>query len=146
MGFTVDQRNAERADLRAITELLRNDGLPTDDIECHLENFIILVNDGEIIGVGGLERCGEFGLVRSIAVTPENRNKGVARRIYRCIEERAHALGISTLYLLTESAADYFDKLGFVILERAQTPPSVMASRQFEELCPSTATVMFRQI
>ncbi len=75
-------------------------------------------------------------------VVPEKR--GIAKKIDKLIES---SLGINTLYLLlTESAIEYFIKLGFIIKDRAETPISIMETKQFKALCPSSAKVMFREI
>ena len=112
----------------------------------YIENFIIFEENRKIVGLGGLEICGAFGLVRSIVVIPEYRRKGLAKKIYKIIEDQARSLGIKTLYLLTESATEYFEKLGFSIKERSEVPASVMETKQFSALCPSSAIVMYREI
>jgi len=135
-------RKATTADLKVIRELLRSSKLPSDDCNEHIENFIVVEDKGKIIGTGGLELYGANGLVRSIAVTPEYRGNGIAREIYRQIEDRAYASGIRALYLLTESATGYFKKQGFVVRNRSGTPDSIRQTKQFRELCPSSATIM----
>jgi len=142
----MNHREATYTDLRAIKELLSSSNLPSEDCEEHIENFIVIEEKGKIIGVGGLEIRGVFGLVRSIVVVPEKRRKGIAKKIYKLIEEKAYSLGINTLYLLTESATEYFFLLGFIIKDRAETPISIMETKQFKELCPSSAKVMYREI
>ena len=142
----MNYREATDADLQIIKELLNISKLPSDDCEDHIKNFLVIEEKGKIIGVGGLEICGTIGLVRSMVVIPEHRGKGVAKNLYTLLEDRAHGLGIKTLYLLTESATEYFKSLGFIVQERSEVPVSVMETRQFKELCPSSATVMFRAI
>ncbi|MCU7922029.1 MAG: GNAT family N-acetyltransferase [Candidatus Thiodiazotropha sp. (ex Dulcina madagascariensis)] len=96
--------------------------------------------------MGGLEICGAVGLVCSIVVDPAYRGGGVAKDIFRLIEVRAFSLGINGLYLLTASATGYFARLGFTIQERSEVPAPVMETKQFKELCPSSARVMFREV
>ena len=140
----MNYREATAADLTAIKTLLNSSKLPSDDCDEHIGNFIVAEDRGEIIGTGGLEICGADGLLRSIVITPEYRGNGIAKNIYQQIEDRAYSLGVSTLYLLTESATEYFTKLGFVIKKRSETPKSIVHTKQFRELCPSSATVMCR--
>ena len=142
----MNHREAAHTDLQTIKELLGISKLPSENCEEHIGNFIVIEEKGKIVGVGGLEICGAIGLVRSIAVAPEHRGKGVAKQIYKSIEDKAYGLGINTLYLLTESAAEYFKKLGFIIQKRSKVPESVMKTKQFKELCPSSAVVMCREI
>ncbi|MCF6255530.1 MAG: arsenic resistance N-acetyltransferase ArsN2 [Gammaproteobacteria bacterium] len=140
----MNYREATAADLTAIKTLLNSSKLPSDDCDEHIGNFIVAEDRGKIIGTGGLEICGADGLLRSIVITPEHRGNGIAKKIYQQIEDRAYSLDVSTLYLLTESATEYFKKLGFVIKKRSETPKSIMQTKQFRELCPSSATVMCR--
>jgi len=145
--FFCDFGKATQADSKIIRELLEDNGLPSDDYEDHIESFIVVKEGGKVIGIGGLEKCGAAtGLVRSIVVVPGHRGKGVANEIYMLIEDKAHNLGIKTLYLLTESATEYFKKLGFEIVERIEVPESVKKTKQFRDLCPVSAAVMFRDI
>ncbi len=140
----MNYREATATDLIAIKTLLDSSKLPSDDCDEHIGHFFVAEDRGRIIGAGGLEICGADGLVRSIVITPEHRGNGIAKKIYQQIEDRAYGLGVSTLYLLTESAAEYFKKLGFVVKKRSETPKSIMQTKQFRELCPSSATVMCR--
>ena len=140
-------RRATEADSKIIRELLEENDLPSEDYEDHIESFIVVEESGKVIGIGGLEKCGAAaGLVRSIVVVPGHRGKRVANEIYMLIEDKAHNLGIKALYLLTESAAEYFKKLGFEVIERIEVPESVMKTRQFRDLCPASAVVMYRDI
>ncbi len=142
----MNYRKAISADLNEIKKILMANGLPSVDFGEHLENAIVVEEKGAIIGLGGLEIGGDIGLVRSIVVIPSYRGKGIAKNIYRLIEDKAHHLGINVLYLLTESATEYFQKLGFAVQQRAEIPIAVMETKQFKELCPSSATVMFCKI
>ena len=139
-------RSASRVDLGDIKELLIVSNLPTEDITEHLDGFIVCEEAGKIIGVGGLEVHGTNGVVRSIAVKPENQTKGFGKLIYKSIEHEALRLGVTTLYLLTETAEGYFVKLGFAVMDRTDVPKSIMNSKQFRFLCPSTAKLMFRRL
>lgn len=142
----MNYRKATLADVPKIIELLKLGNLPPDDCKDHLEHFLVVEENEKVIGAGGLEICGSEGLVRSMVVAPEHRGRGIAQNLYRLIEGKAHESGIKTLYLLTESAAGYFKNLGFNVQERSEVPVSIMETRQFRELCPASATVMFRTI
>ncbi|MCU7933305.1 MAG: GNAT family N-acetyltransferase [Candidatus Thiodiazotropha sp. (ex Dulcina madagascariensis)] len=142
----MNHRPATDTDLQAIKGLLDIGKLPSDDCAEHLEDFILIEEKGKIIGMGGLEIYGAVGLVRSIVVDPAYRGGGIAKNIFRLIEVRAIGLGIDRLYLLTASATGYFERLGFTIQKRSEVPASVMETKQFKELCPSSARVMFREV
>ena len=137
-------RAASIEDLTQIEQIVRASGLPVEDCRDHLSNFFVAVEDTRVIGVGGLQVCGSTGLVRSLAVVPEHRRKGIGARIYRQIETRASQLGIGELYLLTVSAHGYFENLGFTRRARGEVPAPVAVTKQFVTLCPESAVLMFK--
>ena len=81
-------------------------------------------------------------LLRSVVVHPAARRTGFGARLVRGLETEARAAGASPLWLLTESAAAFFVRLGFATADRDMAPPSVAASTQFQKLCPASATLM----
>ena len=139
-------RSAQLGDVAAIEELLRADGLPRQDCHEHLATFLVVEQDGVLIGVGGLECHGSLGLIRSIAVERDHRGTGMGRRIHEELQRLAIAKGIERLYLLTETAQHYFAHLGYRVIAREQVPAVIQGTRQFRGLYPDTATVMFRDI
>lgn len=142
----MNYRDATHDDLKTIRELLDICNLPSVDCEEHLNNFILVEEINKIVGVGSLEVYDTVGLLRSIAVLPNNRNMGVGKIIYELIERKAFYLGVKILYLLTESADEYFSNFGFSVKDRNEAPLSIMKTKQFKDLCPSTAKVMYREL
>ena len=140
------RRDADIRDLKQIQDLLHSVELPADDCADHLQNFFVFEEPAGIVAVGGLEVCGTFGLVRSIAVAPSHRSSGLAKQVIRFIEDRALSLNINQIYLLTESATEYFHRQGFTVLERSDIPDPIRQTRQYTELCPASAQVMFRKL
>ena len=49
---------------------------------------------------------------------------------------------LTSVSLLTLTAADYFLPFGFKEVERARLPLSLTASEEFQGACPDTATAM----
>ncbi len=139
-------RTAKKKDLTDIKKILKQSNLPTKDCDSHADNFIVVEQEGEIIAAGGLEIYGALGLVRSIVVIPEYRGKGISRKILTILEDRAYDRGVNTLYLLTETAEKYFKNLGFSVKKRSETPEAIVKTKQFSDLCPSSATIMHRDI
>jgi amino-acid N-acetyltransferase len=60
----------------------------------------------------------------------------------RAALERARALGLRELYLLTTSASDYFPRFGFERIGREALPSSLQASEEMRGACPSSAAAM----
>ncbi len=135
-------RKATNSDLTSIQLILNSEGLPHEDCQGHLDNFLVLEEENTIIGVGGIELYGKFALIRSIAVLKEYRGKGIGLSIFSSIKQYAIDNGVTEMYLLTETAEDYFKKLSFSTISRDLTPEPIKQTKQFSSLCPSSAVVM----
>ena len=137
----------EESHLAQITALLERSGLPTDDLGTQdLSLFRVVVSEGELEAVGGLERHGNLALLRSLATAESARGHGLGRQLVEKLHALAKDEGIGELYLLTESAEQFFTALGFHAVERASVPQAIKDSQQFSSLCPGTATVMVKRL
>lgn len=134
------------ADLDEIERLLSAAELPTDDVRSNPECFYLAAADGERIGVGGIEQYESVGLLRSVVVDPECRGEGYGAALTATLESRARASGIETLYLLTTTAAEFFDSRGYERIERADAPEAIRETTQFSELCPESAVCMRKPV
>ncbi len=132
--------------MEAIHALLEGSGLPTADLARARPEFVVAREGTRIVGVGGLERFGEAGLLRSVAVAPDRRGAGIGPMIVAHLEERARKYGISELVLLTQTAQDFFRWQGYRVIERLRAPASVQASEEFRTLCPSSACCMSKRL
>ena len=99
-----------------------------------------------MMAYGGLEPLGEHVLVRSIAVLPAFRGKGIGRNIVPLLLYRAYRSGARTAWLLTDTAAPFFEKIGFRVVDRQAAPAAVLATRQTASLCPASAPLLSRSI
>jgi N-acetylglutamate synthase-like GNAT family acetyltransferase len=137
---------AREEDRDAIAALLASCGLPHTDIAPHLPYFTLAREDGHIIGVIGVEVHGRDGLMRSLAVAPDHRGRGVARRLYAMLLKSARGLGITRLYLLTATAQSWFQLLGFRAVPRDEVPEAIRSTEEFRAFCPANALCMVRPI
>ena len=133
---------ATNANRHAIEVLLVSQKLPVEDLPASLENFWVVKDQSEIVGVAGLELHLPFGLLRSLAVTPGYRNLGIGDTLVRAVEEQAAKLDLKGIFLLTETAKRYFEKRGYIVIEREQTPGIIKQSSEFSHVCPVSAVVM----
>ncbi len=116
--------------------------LPTEDLEDSGRSFFRAVfPDGITLGYAGIETCGgDAVLLRSMVILPEHRGKKLGRSL---TVEMLNAIDpASAVFLATTSAAPFFKSLGFVVIERADVPPAVLATRQLSGICPASATIM----
>ncbi len=143
MVVTAVLRAATPADRASVLALLAQADLPTADItEAGLQDFIVALDSGAVIGAAGLERYGEHALLRSLVLAPDWRGHGLGTALVEAIEARARALGVRSLVLLTETAAPFFAALGYDGIPRAQAPAALQASREFTTLCPASCSCM----
>ncbi len=139
-------RFASTVDVAIINRWLAEAHLPHDDLNSHLRHFIVASEGESMLGVIGLEVYDHIGLLRSLVVAPDVRNQGIGRDLVEKLCEHAMAQGVRDLYLLTMDAHDYFSRLGFERLERPLAPQPIRTTRQFSELCPSSAILMYRSL
>lgn len=138
---------ASPADAAEIRRLLEASALPTADLTPELlENFLVLRDGGVLAAVVGLEPAGDCALLRSLAVSPALRGRGVGAQMVAAAEALARKRGIGRLYLLTTTAADYFSKLGYRQAPRESAPPAVRSTPQFAGLCPASSSIMVKTL
>jgi amino-acid N-acetyltransferase len=58
------------------------------------------------------------------------------------IIEVARGKGITRLFLLTDTAEDFFKKRGFVVVTRENVPDDMKQSIEFTTLCTSSPSMM----
>jgi len=149
MSATNCEFRALRAeDLPGVISLLKACGLPTDDLSAvNLEDFELAEDaGGHIVGIVGFDRAGSDALLRSLAVAPDCRGHGLGEALVARRETTAKIVGVSCFYLLTTSAADYFRRLGYVDVPRAEVPVTIAAHAQFRSLCPASATCLAKRL
>jgi len=129
-----------------IITLLVSQKLPASDLPESLDNFIVAIDNDELIGAAGLEIYGACGLLRSVVVKPENRNQGIAGLLIAQIELMATNQGLNQLFLLTDTAPGYFSKKGYNKIDRNAIAPEVQQSSEFSHVCPQSAIAMQKTI
>jgi len=135
-------RAATLDDEPALRLFLERAALPADDLATSRQAFTLALEDGRIVGSVALEVVGHDALVRSLAVAPALRGRGLGAALDDRAAEAARKLGVTALYLLTTTARDYAERRGYEVVERREVPPGVAALPQFRSLCPETATCM----
>jgi GNAT superfamily N-acetyltransferase len=122
-------------------DALANAELPTDDLTS--ESFRYFTADD--IAWGGLG-VGADALIRSVVVLPQARSRGLGVLVTEALVRHARDARVERLWLLTTSAAPFFERLGWRNVDRAQAPEAIMRSRQFSGVCPASAALMVRAL
>ena len=129
-----------------IFALLEECSLPKENLATHLSTAIVALNRLEIAGCSALELYQESALLRSVAVKPSYRNRGLGRQLTEAALNLAIQHNVSDVYLLTETASMFFSRFGFESIPRTKVPMNVQQSIEFTTLCPDTATVMRKML
>lgn len=140
LGESFDLVELAPDDLR-LAALLRATGLPADDLKA--ARFIgFAAPEAALLAAGGLARHGPDGLMRSIAVSPDHRGRGLGHAIASRLMRLARGEAIPSLFLLTDSAQGFFATLGFEPVARAEVPAAVREASQFRNGVCAAAQAM----
>jgi amino-acid N-acetyltransferase len=101
---------------------------------------------GRVVAAAAVERYGEAGLLRSVVVAASERGTGLGRAIVAAAEDIARAGGIGELYLLTETAGEWFPRLGYEVVDRSEAAAAVGVSIEFTTVCRDTGVPMRKRL
>ncbi|MGH9683196.1 MAG: GNAT family N-acetyltransferase [Candidatus Acidiferrales bacterium] len=118
-------RRATLADADAIYRLIAlyaEEGLllprSEEEIACNIGNFLVLRNKDGVAGCVALESYGpDLAEIRSLAVSPELRERGVGARLTKFAIKEARRRRIARLFAVT-SAPEFFLRQGFASAPR----------------------------
>lgn len=131
---------AKAEDLHAVQALLQAVGLPIEGLtDAFPEGYALIREGSALLGVAGIEVYADVALLRSVAVAPVQRSRGLGRVLVADRLRAARQRRLSCVYLLTTTASDFFQCLGFAKVERAAAAAQIQQSREFTSICPASA-------
>jgi amino-acid N-acetyltransferase len=94
------------------------------EIERDIGNYTVIEHDGIIFGCAALypypdERIGELA---ALTVSPQVQSQGDGERILKRIEQRAKAMGLDSIFVLTTRTMHWFIKRGFSQVDAQHLP------------------------
>lgn len=134
-------RKASPADIPRIKEILLKVNLSTD-IEDYIDNFMVMEIDGSIVATAGLEVYQDTAILRSVAVMPEFQHQNLGDGLVRAMINFADRRNIRKLFLFTQTARGFFEKIGFKPISRESIDEKCKASKQYRGICPVFSSVM----
>ncbi len=137
---------ARAGDLPAIEALLRASELPTAGLELAVGMAVVARENGRVVGCAAIEPYGTAGLLRSVCVDAGRRGSGLGRLLVERAEAVAAARGIAELFLLTETAAGWFPRLGYEAGGREIVPAAMLELPEFTGACPVSAALLRRRL
>lgn len=96
-----------------------------DEIRLHVRRFLVLEEAGRVLGCVALESYGaDLAEVRSLAVDPATRGRGLGERLLRFALATAKRRKIARVFAVTH-APEFFGRLGFVASTRWALPEKI---------------------
>jgi len=135
----------EIKDISEVELLLSGCSLPTSDLKLNdkVQLFGACQNEN-LIACIGVEIYGNAALLRSLAVVSEYRKEGIGKLLSEYVENYCKQEGVKEVYLLTETAKEYFEKLGYKTQKREDAPLTIKGTTQLSGLCPSSSNFMIK--
>ncbi len=83
------------------------------DLEEKIKDYIVYEVDGTVHGCGALHKYGQQGEIAAIVVDEMYINAGIGKKIVSYLMEKALAMKLKQVFLLTTQTSDWFSQLGF---------------------------------
>jgi len=114
------------------------------DIYENLQSFTIAELDGNVVGCCALQIIwSDLAEIKSLAVDKANTGRGIGKMLVAVAVEQTAKLGIQQVFALTLDP-DFFEKLGFKIIEKDTLPMKVWsdcARCPKQQNCDETAVI-----
>jgi amino-acid N-acetyltransferase len=122
-------RKASMLDIHALLKLINGYAaqgvmLPRTEFEMseNIRDFMLAFQDDELVGCGALHfYTPTSGEVRSLAVNPNAKSRGIGRVLVEALEREARECGLHSIFAFTY-VTGFFEKLGFEVVERGALP------------------------
>jgi HAD superfamily hydrolase (TIGR01457 family) len=139
-------RRATRDDTQGLEDLLAAAGLSSSGSSERLGWTLVCDAGGRadepMVATACLEALGSFGILRSVAVDERYRGRGLGMLAVGHAVADARSRDLGQVFLFTEMAAPFFERLGFRRVSRSDLPEPVGASPQAMEECAESAVPM----
>lgn len=143
---TVAIEPGNAGDRASIAALLEASQLPVDHLDDDdVVTFFVGRVGSAVVGCVGLELYGRNGLLRSLAVDPAYRGRGLSRRLTQAVLQGAAEAGAEDVVVLTNTATELFVHLGFELVRRDMFDKCLLRSWQFQAgVCADAACLRRR--
>lgn len=136
-----------KSELEGLRLVLLAEGLPVENIlDAPVDFFSAQAENGAAVAWGGLEIYGNQAILRSVVVNSVLRGTGAGRKLVRELIDEARIRGLKRLWLLTNSAENFFGKMGFSHAIRSEAPIEIQNSEEFLWSHNETAHCMSKKI
>ncbi len=132
MGYVVrSARTSDVPDVRTLVHAYARDARlldkPTVTLYEDVQEFLVAVDDSGVLGCGALHVLWrDLAEVRTLAVSPQMRGRGVGSALLAGLLDRARDVGVSRVFCLTFET-EFFARHGFASIEGIPVEPGVYA-------------------
>lgn len=132
MGYVVrSARTSDVPDVRTLVDAYAPDARLLDKATVTLyedvQEFLVAADDTAVLGCGALHVLWrDLAEVRTLAVSPQMRGRGVGSALLAGLLDRARDVGVSRVFCLTFET-EFFARHGFVSIEGIPVEPGVYA-------------------
>jgi amino-acid N-acetyltransferase len=144
--LTTRIERATAGDMPAVEALLASAGLPLEGVAAAFASGVVARDAGRVVGCAAVELYGAAALVRSVAVHPDARGRGLGSALVAAVEGLTRDAGARDAYLLTQTAENWFPRFGYAPMARADAEPAIGASVEFTSACTATCAVFRRSL
>ncbi len=104
------------------------------EIERDIAQYTVIEHDGVIFGCAALYPFPEAGTgeMAALTISPSVQGQGDGERILKRIEQRARAMGLQTLFVLTTRTMHWFNKRGFAPVDPDWLPEARKRSYKWD--------------
>ena len=131
-------REANLDDLAAISQVLKqSDLLALDALAPGTRYWIAEDGEGHALGCAGMEFGNAAVLLRSVAVLPAFRKRGLGEQLMNCALVSAASQGYRRVYLFSMRSGGYWQRLGFYKVdpqEVVRALPDCFQVKRFESM------------
>jgi phosphoglycolate/pyridoxal phosphate phosphatase family enzyme len=149
LGELTDERSepsivrAETSHQGAVRALLDEMGLSAEPGWDRDAETVVALLDGDVVVTSAADVQAEDAYLRSVAVREGLRGTGLGMLMVATVVRNIRRRGANRLWLVTETAAPFFERLGFAPVERAALPRWIADG---SDHCPGSAVAMRRDI
>lgn len=136
---------ASQNSFSAAIALLKKNNLPTEDLNPGTQMFVV-EEGNEVVGTIAIEYDYNDALLRSLSVSEKKRGPGIGKELVSFIEEYVRQQGVQHIFLLTTTAADFFLKRGYSIIDRSNIPQFIQNTKEYSVICASSSTLMKKEL
>jgi amino-acid N-acetyltransferase len=94
------------------------------EIERDVANYTIIEHDGVIFACAALYPYpeGKTGEMAALTVSPQSQGQGDGEKVLKRVEQRARAMGLTSIFVLTTRTMHWFIKRGFQVVDPEWLP------------------------